>query len=278
MSLKHKSGSVRDYKVEIDWKKVKHIRPLVEDKVITLDVKPTNNPLPRVMVITSVSDPILFAFCVHSWRNVLYPPELLNWVILDPKSQLTQESFGESLGDYRIRVLTKRGKYYNLVKEIMEMEWLTPPTEETPEENVVSRPLYFTSMDCGDVWFPETLSLKFRALEEGYECVVPDALAYYSLTQNLSVVYKLFLKLPRSGLYWKKRWWESRSSTKMVGVPYLGNCISIGSPAIEGIPQKASVKFYENFPSDVKVMLTKILEYMQSRRDEISDDDESDVR
>jgi hypothetical protein len=256
-----------NYKVEIDWKKIKHIRPKIEDKNISLEIKPTDSPLPRVMVITIVTDPILFSFCVRSWKNVSYPKELLNWIILDPKSLLTDDSFGDPLsGDPRIRIVNaKISKYDDTIKSVMDMNWIGVHTD---------RDLHYTTMECGDVWFPDTLSLKFRALEEGYDCVIPDTLAYYSPLYNTSQAFKLFLRFPKGGMYWKKRWWAKKQSDKIIGIPYLGNCITIGKPNIDAMPQNASIRFFDNFPSDVKSMVTKIIMYLQARRDELSEDDE----
>jgi len=257
-----------NYKVEIDWRKIKHIRPKIEEKNISLEIKPTNSPLPRVMVITIVTDPILFCFCVHSWKNVSYPKELMNWVILDPRNLLTVDSFGndESLSkDPRIRIVnTKISKYNETIKSVMEMKWVG-------EDD--TRELYYATMECGDVWFSDTLSLKFRALEEGYDCVIPDTLAYYSPVYNTSLAFKLFLRFPKGGMYWRKRWWAKKQSDKVVGIPYLGNCITIGKPMVDAMSQNASVRFFDNFPADVKSMITKIIMYLQARRDDLSDEE-----
>lgn len=275
-----------NYKVEIDWRKVKHIRPKIDDKTITLEVKPTNKPLPRVMVITNVSDPVLFGFCVYSWVSVLYPKHLLNWVIIDSNERLTKESLGSCTDDPRIRVVTKKYTTFNhAVSAAMEMDWVETKEVEKPVSSTdvtavatvePDRPLYYTLMDCGDVWFPDTLGLKFRALEEGYDCVIADTLAYYSPFDNTNLAYKLFLRFPRGGLYWKKRWWTSKSSSKMIGIPYLGNSITIGKPAVDAIPHQASVRFFDNFPADVKAMIRKILIVSQAQRDELSSDSEDE--
>jgi hypothetical protein len=265
-----------DYKVEIDWRSIKHISPKIDDKNITLEVKTTTKPLPRVMVITNVSDPILFAFCVYSWNSVLYPPELLNWVIIDSKNMLTKESLGNSADDTRIRVVKTKWRNLNdAVDAIMEMSWVptNTPVDSSIVELPIERPIYYTLMDCGDVWFPDNLGLKFRSLEEGYDCVIPNTLAYYSPLAGTSLSYKYFLKFPRSGLYWKKRWWKSKSSKHIVGVPYLANSVTIGSPAIDAMCQPASVRFFDNFPTDVKVMIRKIIQVLNSQRDADSDSD-----
>ena len=102
--------SFQRYKPEIDWKKVDHIRPKLTGNSISLEVKPTEKDLPRVTVITDVNDPVLFAFCIYSWNSVLYPRELLNWVIIDSKNVLTDDSFGISAGDGRITRITKTYK------------------------------------------------------------------------------------------------------------------------------------------------------------------------
>lgn len=274
-----------NYKVEIDWQKVKHVRPKIDDKNITLEVKPTDSPLPRVMVITYVNDPIRFAFCVYSWVSVLYPKHLLNWVIIDSNSQLSQESLGSAIDDPRVRVVTKKYKNFNdAVKDAMELKWIDTPANDSdktdttlvPAVNGQERPVYYTLLECGGVWFPDTLGIKFRALDEGYDCVIPDTLAYYSPFTNTSTAHKLFLRFPRGGLYFKKKWWGSKSSGKIIGIPYLGDGITIGKPSIDAVSQVASVKFYENFPTDVKVMIRKILDVLNRRRDELSSESDGE--
>ncbi len=278
-----------DYKIQIDWKKIKHVRPRIEDeKTIHLDVRPTNKPLPRVTVITNVTDPILFAFSVYSWQNVLYPPELLNWIVIDSKELLNPNSFGNIQDDKRIRVITKKFKSFdNAVENLMELPFIDPRGDEGVESSersegsergervesgtvmkIDERNHYFTLLDCGDIWFHDTLSLRFRVLEEGYDCVIADTLAYYSPFNNTSIAYKFFLKFPRGGLYFKKRWWKNKSCQKMIGVPYLANCISIGAPSIDAVPVQASTRFFDNFPSDVKSMIRKIVQVNYSLMDE----------
>jgi hypothetical protein len=307
------SGRRINYKIQIDWKKVKHIRPRVEDdKSISLELKPTTSPLPRVTVITDVNNPILFAFCVYSWNSVMYPYELLNWIIIDSKDKLTTESLGDSADDPRIRIVKKKFKSFdNAVENAMEMPWVNASeqkTEVSPSEPAVSpsestlpqetslelvttpsppsrpspppveRGHCYTLLDCGDVWFPDNLSLRFRALEGGYDCVIADTLAYYSPLDNTSLAFKLFLKFPRGGLYFKKRWWKNKSSQKMIGVPYLANCVSIGRPSVHAMPIAASARFFDNFPTDIKVMIRKIMRFLYAQRDELdsSSDEEDD--
>jgi len=244
--------------IQIDWRKIKHIQPKLQDGNISLEIKPTTSNLPYVTVITHVNDPVLFNFCIYSWSSVLYPKELLNWVIIDSKNYLTPESLGNYSEDKRIRVIKgDKRKYNTIVSEILNF-----PFEKTDK----SREHFFTLMECGDVWFPDTLSLKFRALKEGYDCVIADTLAYYSPLENTSLAYKLFLKYPRGGLYFKKSWWEMKSSSKIIGVPYLANSITIGRPYVHSIPVQASTRFFDNFPTDVKNMIKKIMLFVDSQK------------
>lgn len=269
----------RNYKVKIDWRRVGHVQASVVKDTISLALKETDANLPRVMIITVVTDPILFQFSVYSWINMVYPPELLNWVIVDSKKMLSQEQFGSTFSDKRVRVVKVKGvNYDDTIKGVMEMDFVEfpkkPVKDEIPaDENI--RPLYYMSMECGDVMFPDTLSLKFRALEEKYDCVIPESLAYYNPIQNTSTVYKLFLKFPHNGLYWKKKWWNSKSSNKMVGIPYIGNCVTIGLPRLEAIPFTASTRFFDNFPADVKTMVKTIVMYLQARLMNLDSDEEN---
>lgn len=266
----------KNYKVQIDWRKVAHVRALVDKDTISLDLKPSNDPLPRVMIITVVTDPILFQFSVYSWMSMVYPRELLNWVVLDSKQLLSQDQFGSTLSDKRVRVVKVKGANYNdTIKAVMDMDFITVETEK--DSLINNRPLYYMSMECGDIMFPDTLSIKFRALGKDYDCVMPDTLAYYDPVQNTSIAWKLFMKFPRNGLYWKKNWWGSQSSNKINGIPYIGNCVTIGKPTILAIPQKASVRFFDNFPTDVKDMVRKIVVYyLQSKAMNFDSDDDSE--
>ena len=253
-----------NYQIQIDWRKVHHITPKVDENVISLNVKNTQSPLPRVMVITEITDLVLFNFNLFSWNSVLYPRELLNWVVWDPKRILKNK-----IEDDTVRVVnTKFKSYDSAVKAFMEYSWLGDSTFD--------RPLYYTSMECGSVWFPDTLSLKFKCLEhDAYDCVIPDSLAYYSVKTNDSLVRKLFLKYPRDGLYWKKRWWNVKPSHNIVGVPYLANSVTIGEPKLHGLEMKASVRFFDSFPPDVKEMLFKMRKFIQFNVERDDRDDES---
>lgn len=230
---------------KIHWEKIPHVDfDTPDEKSITLKLHATSTPFPRVTIITVVTDPKLFLFSFYSWRSLTYPAELLNWIIFDEKKHIPE------IEDKRVRVITDvtEKKYSDLIKRAMNYVWLG---EEKLDRNGV-----YMSMDCGDVMFPDTLVVKHRTMMQyKKDCVVPDTLAYYNFEKNTSFVYKLFIKLPRSGLYWKKEWWKAQSHLNMVGLPYIGNCITVGVPAIEALPQLSSIRFFENFPPEVKQMI-----------------------
>lgn len=257
-------------KPEINWRKMAHIRPLVEKDSISLDLKKTDKELPRVTVITAVTDPVLFQFSLYSWRSVMYPPELLNWIILDHKKIINEEILGNAHSDHRVRVITSKFKNFKeAVMHATKMQWVYPEgivIDDEKAEKVVSnlRQHVFTLLGCGDVWFEDTLTIKFRALvQDDYDCVIADTLAYYSPLHNSSSAHKLFLKYPQGGIYWKGNWWKARQG-KMIGIPYIGNAVTIGTPPLETMRVEASVRFFDNFPETVKVMIRKMMTYVKT--------------
>ncbi len=234
---------------KIHWEKIPHVDfDVPDEKSIVLKLNPTSTPFPRVTIITLITDAKLFPFSYYSWKSMTYPKELLNWVIFDPDKTL--ENVLNVADDSRIRIVNdlKGEKFGDTIKRALNYVWLG--------ETHLDRPNVYMTMDCGDVMFPDTLVIKHRALEQYKKsCVVPDTLAYYNLENRKSFIYKFFIKLPRSGLYFKKQWWTVQSHLDMVGLPYIGNCITIGVPAIEALPQPSSIRFFDNFPPEVKELI-----------------------
>ncbi len=294
---------------EINWKKLKHVEiKLGEDnQSLILKLKPTSVPLPKVTIISEITDPILFQFCVYSWRSLAYPAKLLNWVIVDNsklfenKNEMVDLSL---LEDKRVRIIQFQGKFNSMVEKVMNMSWIDsedsteckevvtvsgidnaifsaneeepqPEPEPEPEPEVVERYQVYTTMACGDILYPDTLSAKHRAMTSlKVDCVTPSILAYYNPVGNVSFVLKLFPEYPESGLYWKKKWWNSKSSNHCAGIPYIGNCITIGLPSMKGAIQLSSIKFFSIFPDPIKKLVTNILQAMVSSNN--SYDDSSD--
>lgn len=233
---------------KIHWEKIPHVDfDVPDEKSIVLKLNPTSAPFPRVTIITLVTDPKLFPFSYYSWKSITYPKDLLNWIIFDPDKTLDNVM---DASDPRIRIVNdlKGEKFGDIVKRALNYVWLG--------ETHLDRPNVYMTMDCGDVMFPDTLVIKHRTLEQYKKsCVVPDTLAYYNFENRKSFIYKFFIKLPRSGLYFKKQWWTVQSPLDMVGLPYIGNCITIGVPAIEALPQPSSIRFFDNFPPEVKDLI-----------------------
>ena len=250
----------RRIKNGIQWQKVEHIRPTFEsDKKIGLKLKETSEPFPRVTIITNLTDIFMFQFCLFSWKNLSYPKELLEWVIINnDKYDVKTED------DPRIRIITTSGKFNADIESIMEQKWSGETTES------ISRPRVYMLMECGDVMFPDTLSLKHRALttSKNKECVLPDTLGYFDMFNNTSLVYKFFVKFPRNGLYWRKGWWTTKNSEKIISIPYIGNCITVGKPNIEAMPLQSSIRFFDNFPKDVRDIIKNMLYYARERDNE----------
>jgi hypothetical protein len=375
---------------KIKWNRVDHVEAIItnENKDIGLKLKPIDNPLPKVTIITIVNDLILFQFAMYSWQTLVYPGYLLNWVIVDNKGILKNVNINN--GDDRVRVVTSAYKKFDdVIKEVMGLAWwvsktihLTPLSllresdvddeDDTPpaltsndtllrsrvgttsshevaknvavgdtqlpdtsksvavgvtfsqdyskvkdsaevtqatsnlkdsvqshltsedskqavtlsttvedskqavtlsttvedskqavtpsltieEDKPVVRPHHYMLMECGDIMFPDTLTLKHRALVlKKRDCVIPDGLAFYNIKENSSLVVKYFAKYPRHGMYWKKQWWNLKNPDKVVGLPYIGNCVTIGPVDIEGHVMPASVKFYQSFSNDIKAMI-----------------------
>lgn len=278
---------------DIDWTRVKVIKLTGGDEanIISLDLKPCNQPLPKVTIITQLTDPILFQFSLYSFKSLIYPPELINWVIVDPKKHINKIS-----DDPRVRCLQGKSKPFSrTIKDIMEMKWIdavreqippltevkedTPPTLEPslvvalpsppPVKPAPRREHFFTILECGDVFYPDALSIKFKALNQfpGIECVIAANLAYYDIMTNTSFVHKMFFQLPRNGLFWKESFWNMKSSEKMVAIPYIGNCISIGRPKIKGYSVKSSVRFFDSLPPEVKELIQEIIKVKEQMKE-----------
>lgn len=307
---------------QIDWRKLNHVKVGMNDEEtsLILKLKPSNVPLPKVTIITDITNAILFQCCVYSWKAMTYPHELLNWVIVDnDKLFQTGNMVDKSLlDDKRVRVIQFVGKYNDMVKRVMDMPWVeVPPLENDPsaapkeevlipqdtaalivpsvgqpeeptdvkeeptdvkEEAVaVQRGHVFTSLACGDITYPDTLSAKHRAMVSfGADCVTPDILAFYNPVGNVSLVLKMFPEYPESGLYWKKGWWDFKSPNRCVGMPYIGNCVTIGLPTTKGVVQLSSVRFFDAFPDPIKELVKSILQGMTTLKDPESSDSEDD--
>jgi hypothetical protein len=296
----------RSSQSQIDWSKLEHVKVEMnsEETSLILKLKSTNVPLPRVTIITEITNALLFQFCVYSWKALVYPPELLNWVLLDNNGLFTtnQEILVDRdlLKDTRIRTFQFIGKYDQMIEKVMKMDWISTniPNEEKVSnlENIlleqkeekerkedksveIRRGHVFTSMICGDILYPDTLIAKHRAMTTfGKECVCPDILGFFNPVGNVSVVAKLFPNYPESGLYWKKSWWTFKSSSKVVGLPYIGNCVTIGHPTMKGIFQPSSIRFFEAFPDPIKKMIKSLLQGLASVKDENNDSDDSDEK
>jgi len=251
----------------IDWSKVKeHVGvKLSEEDSISIDIPLTNEKLPKVTIITNVHNSELFNLCVYSWNTLMYPKHLLNWVVINTKKLLTKEQKEYLRLDKRVKIMIgNKSNFDKNVRDVMKMDWIRTADDE------VSRPHNFMSMECGDIMFPETLLIKHRAMvhkyDSGYkDCVAADTIAYYDTN---SVIYSQYIKYPRNGLYWKKSWWNDNDSSKVAFIPYIGNCITIGTPVIECTGKKASVRFFENFTPDVKVFVRN---YYLKKKDDDSD-------
>lgn len=246
---------------DIVWNRVVHVEATMnEEQQIGLKLKPINVPFPRVTIITNVTNSILFQFCMFSWKNLVYPQELLNWVILDPEKTLENK-----FDDPRIRIITtKITKFNDAIKGVMDLEWT-----ETGEAGAVPRSHCFMMMECGDIMFPDTLTIKHRALVlKKRDCVIPEVLAFYDPWLNTNLVHRYYRKIPMNGLYWKKGWWGGKSSDKMVGLPYIGNCISIGKFVQPSHVEQSSFTFFKNFAAEVKELIKKMVFLNTQFRDE----------
>jgi len=157
----------------------------------------------------------------------------------------------------------------------MELEWSVSEDSKESEE----RPHYFTILECGDVVYPDTLVIKYKAMmQTKKDCVIPDSLAYFDIATNNNLVYKHYTDFPRSGIYWKKSFWLAKSSEKIVGIPYIGNCVTIGSaPTIKAFPQMSSIKFFPAFPPEIKQLIREILTMSKTQQSKDVSESENDA-
>jgi hypothetical protein len=264
----------RRLRTAIDWTRVEHVQATAEDeKRVGLKLKPSADPFPRVTIITEVRKPGFFPINVYSWKNLSYPPELLNWVINDPDHVFKDTKIDE---DKRVRVVHLKGTYNSVVKQIIELPWVEYVVEPAVSGTEVAvsnedRPRAYMISECGDFYYPDTLALKHRAIGKR-DCVLPNSLAFYHPATGQSIVSKFYALVPRNGTYWRRGWWNEKNSDKCVAIPYLGNCVTVGIPVLPSHTQESSVKFFSAFPPEVKKV---ILDYqrvsMQAR--EYSDDE-----
>jgi hypothetical protein len=224
-----------------------------EKNKLVIELAESTEPLPRVTVITVLTDPVMFQFALYSWNSLVYPSDLLNWIIYDPKKLINKTS-----GDPRVRFIQNfKGSYNQMVENAMRLEWYEGPVPTRDSQ----RTRVFMSMNCGDVMTPDNLVIKHKALtQHKKKCVIPLSLAYYNPAKNSALIGKFFQELPRSGLYWKKDFWARQQSHEMVGVAYIGNCVCIGDfPFPMGTIEKSSIKLYDNFPPEVKTLLRMMI-------------------
>ncbi len=271
----------------IDWTRVEHIQATAEDeKRVGLKLRPSTDPFPRVTIITEVRKPGFFPINIYSWKNLSYPPELLNWVINDPDHVFKDVKIEE---DKRIRVVHFKGTYNSMVKQIMEMSWvstgstivdaeveITSSDEVALREPVLSteeRPRAFMLSECGDFYYPDTLALKHRAIGKR-DCVLPNSLAFYHPSTGQSLVSKFYAQVPRNGTYWRRGWWNEKNFDKCVAIPYLGNCVTIGIPTLPSHTQHSSVKFFSAFPPEIKEVIQQFQRAVSQSREYSDEDDE----
>jgi glycosyltransferase involved in cell wall biosynthesis len=118
---------------------------------LTLDLPPLKEELPCVSVVTITKDRALFAaVAVHNWNNFVYPPEKLEWVIVDD-SQDPNENFEQYLPD------DDRINYIKLEKWMPVAEKRNYAIQQTKYEFIVH-------MDDDDYYFPDSLYAKIRIL------------------------------------------------------------------------------------------------------------------
>lgn len=243
------------------WEKVVHV-PIESKSADSVEIKlnPTDADLPRVTIITIVNkdDYALFAASLHSWNSLAYPNNLLNWVVVD-----NYGCIDKLVGDDRVRIIRpgKDKSRNQIVNHVMDMEWAYSIEHPDPANTKPARDRHhnFTFMECGDVMYPDNLSIKFRALMQfSREAVIANSLANYIIPRNLSIVTKFYQRMPYSGMYWMKKWWGMKRSDKLVAVPYIGNCITLGPCSLNGQSIRSSIRFFDSFPSEIKEFIESI--------------------
>lgn len=66
---------------------------IVDEESTTLDVEDVMQvELPSVTVVTIVRDPRFIGLMLYNWNHTIYPPEKLEWLVLEPRSVVKQHS------------------------------------------------------------------------------------------------------------------------------------------------------------------------------------------
>lgn len=222
---------------------VEHIEVGMNDKKqMFLKLPETQRVLPKVCIITQIQndlDALLLTINLVSWNTLQYPKDLLSWVVHDPKELV-------NISDAPF--ISHKKKYPTLDKF---MDYIF--------ENHTKCVYMF--MCPGDLMVPDTLTLKHRALQDKL-AVFSDTHAIYNFIENTSTVYKHALKFLRNGLYFKKEWWNTQSSKKAIAVPYIANCVTIGTvPDLHYfLKNESSIKFNHEFSKEVNTIIMKIQE------------------
>lgn len=268
---------------EIEWNKLHILEVKDNEKKVAIDIPETSEPLPRVTIITVCDDIALFPCSLYSWTHLLYPSHLLNWIILDKKSNLKDTNFN----DPRIRIVNLKGPLRVQIREVLNMKWIetdntssvsSPEDSSTslqstsvPSSSLQSESLRSTSLQseslrsymfckCGDVMYPDTLIIKHRALSYyKKDCIMPSHMAFYNFTVNMSLIMSRYKYIPLNGLYFKKRFWTKQNSEDIVAIPYIGNCITVGAPGFISQVNKSPHEFYKAFPPEIKTLIQKII-------------------
>ncbi len=172
---------------------------------MVLDLPPLDYDLPPVSIVTITKDRSLFApVMLHNWNTCVYPPEKLEWVIVDdsqdPKENLEQYIPSDD----------KRINYIKL------KEWM-PIADK--RNFAVSKAKYdiIAFQDDDDFYFPDSVYAKVRILNHyKKEVVTSIPIGVYDMVEKTSFILDTTVKngkrandIPEATLLFKKSYWKN---------------------------------------------------------------------
>lgn len=176
-----------------------------ENGDIKLDIPDTiSSNLPHVSIVTITKDRSKFAgLMLYNWNNYKYPPEKLEWIIVDD-SQNSNENLSQYLpNDSRINYIKLK-------------DWM-PVAAKRNFAIEQSKYNYIVFQDDDDIYDPMSVVAKIRTLEHYKKDVVFSMpFAVYDLIDDTSYIFDLGIDkhgkesnaIAEAGLAFRKSYWR----------------------------------------------------------------------
>jgi glycosyltransferase involved in cell wall biosynthesis len=167
-----------------------------------------DDDLPYVSIITpTFKRRKIFSIALHNFDNFIYPPNKLEWIIIDdsPETDLTDESVTD---------LIPRDKRIRLIK----LPYNDEPLTVAMKRNIgVSNSSYnyIIHMDDDDYYPPESILARIKILlkykKDGIQCVGSTLIGTYNILNNTSSMSSDGpISLSEASMAYTKKFWEER--------------------------------------------------------------------